>query len=113
MSERYVYAGAKHHRIIAALYVPSACEVKKKEHCFVMTGAQTNQAGECYAGGDDNPYTMSWRGIDNRTYYMVDTSQYIQLLNYSGCGNTVSGNHPVTKQLIIDSCKRWVPPSQL
>ena len=49
---------------------------------------------------------MSWRGIDNRTYYMVDTSQYIQLLNYSGCGNTISGNHPVTKQLIIDSCKR-------
>ena len=56
---------------------------------------------------------MSWRGIDNRTYYMVDTSQYIQLLNYSGCGNTISGNHPVTKQLIIDSCKRWGPVSQL
>lgn len=58
------------------------------------------------AGGDDNPYTISWRGIDNRTYYMVDTTQYVQLLNYSGCGNTISGNHPVTKQLIIDSCKR-------
>ena len=58
------------------------------------------------AGGDDNPYTMSWRGIDNRTYYMVDTTQYVQLLNYSGCGNTISGNHPITKQLIIDSCKR-------
>ncbi|CAL5221257.1 g3414 [Coccomyxa viridis] len=59
-------------------------------------------------GGDDDPYTMSWRGIDNRTYYMVDTTQYVQLLNYSGCGNTISGNHPVTMQLIVDSCKRWV-----
>ena len=58
------------------------------------------------SGGDDDPYTMSWRGIDNRTYYMVDTTQYAQLLNYSGCGNTISGNHPVTMQLIIDSCKR-------
>jgi isoamylase len=49
---------------------------------------------------------MSWRGIDNKTYYMVDTEQYVQLLNYSGCGNTVSGNHPVTKQLIIDSLRQ-------
>ena len=52
---------------------------------------------------------MSWRGIDNQTYYMVDTSQYHQLLNYSGCGNTVSGNHPVTRRLIIDSLKRCCP----
>ncbi|KAK9829065.1 hypothetical protein WJX72_003715 [[Myrmecia] bisecta] len=59
-------------------------------------------------GGDDDPYTLSWRGIDNSVYYMLDKEQYVQLLNYSGCGNTVSGNHPVTKQLIIDSCKRWV-----
>ncbi len=57
-------------------------------------------------GGDDDPYTMSWRGIDNKVYYMVDTDQYVQLLNYSGCGNTVSGNHPVTKQLIIDSLRQ-------
>jgi hypothetical protein len=28
------------------------------------------------------------RGIDAQTYYMVDTQQYVQLLNYSGCGNT-------------------------
>ena len=60
-------------------------------------------------GGDDDPYTMSWRGIDNQTYYMVDTTQFVQLLNYSGCGNTVSGNHPVTKRLIIDSLKRCYP----
>ena len=52
---------------------------------------------------------MSWRGIDNQTYYMVDTSQFVQLLNYSGCGNTVSGNHPVTRRLIIDSLKRCRP----
>lgn len=58
-------------------------------------------------GGDDDPYTMSWRGIDNKVYYMVDTDQYVQLLNYSGCGNTVSGNHPVTKKLIIDSLKQY------
>ncbi|KAK9865482.1 hypothetical protein WJX84_005686 [Apatococcus fuscideae] len=59
-------------------------------------------------GGDHEPYVMSWRGFDNSVYYMVDTEQYVQMLNYSGCGNTISGNHPVTKQMIIDSCRRWV-----
>ena len=29
-----------------------------------------------------------YRGIDCQTYYMVDTHQYVQLLNFSGCGNT-------------------------
>lgn len=59
-----------------------------------------------HAGGDHEPYVLSWRGFDNPVYYMVDTEQYVQMLNYSGCGNTISGNHPVTKQMIIDSCRR-------
>ena len=32
----------------------------------------------------------------------------LQLINYSGCGNTVNANHPVVKQLIIDSLVHWV-----
>lgn len=31
------------------------------------------------------------RGIDSLTYYMVDTHQFVQLLNFSGCGNTGEG----------------------
>lgn len=42
------------------------------------------------------------------TYYMVDPQQYVQLINYSGCGNTVNANHPVVKQLIIDSLVHFV-----
>ncbi|KAK9845743.1 hypothetical protein WJX81_001229 [Elliptochloris bilobata] len=64
-----------------------------------------NHTGE---GGDDDPYLLSWRGIANSTYYMTDTSQYVQLLNYSGCGNTVSGNHPVTQRMIVESLRMWV-----
>ncbi|CAJ1974074.1 unnamed protein product [Sphenostylis stenocarpa] len=33
---------------------------------------------------DDNPYTTSFRGIDNKVYYMLDNNG--QLLNFSGCG---------------------------
>ncbi|MEW5299319.1 MAG: hypothetical protein WDW36_002345 [Sanguina aurantia] len=59
-------------------------------------------------GDDHDPYVISFRGIDPETYYMIDQAQSTPLLNLSGCGNTVSGNHPVVKQLIIDSLVRWV-----
>jgi isoamylase len=39
---------------------------------------------------------------------MTDTSQYTQLINWSGCGNTVNANHPVVKQMILDSLVHWV-----
>lgn len=57
---------------------------------------------------DKDPYTISFRGIDSKTYYITDTQQYVQLLNFTGCGNTINANHPVVKQLIIDSLVRWV-----
>uniref|UniRef100_A0A7S3UH22 isoamylase n=1 Tax=Picocystis salinarum TaxID=88271 RepID=A0A7S3UH22_9CHLO len=59
-------------------------------------------------GGDDDPYVLSMRGIDNKMYYMVDLNSYVQLLNFSGCGNTVNANNPVVAQLIIDSLRHWV-----
>ena len=60
----------------------------------------------CVAGGDDDPYQLSFRGLDNSVYYMLNLDEYQQLLNYSGCGNTVSGNHPIVKDLIIAACRR-------
>ncbi|KVI06832.1 Glycoside hydrolase, catalytic domain-containing protein [Cynara cardunculus var. scolymus] len=55
---------------------------------------------------DKNPYTTSFRGIDNKIYYMVDGNG--QLLNFSGCGNTLNCNHPVVMELILDSLRHWV-----
>ncbi|KAJ0525348.1 putative isoamylase [Helianthus annuus] len=55
---------------------------------------------------DKHPYTTSFRGIDNKTYYMVDDNG--QLLNFSGCGNTLNCNHPVVMELILDSLRHWV-----
>jgi isoamylase len=57
---------------------------------------------------DKDPYTVSFRGIDSKTYYMTDLSQPTQLVNWSGCGNTVNANHPVVTKLIIDSLVHWV-----
>ncbi|PIA47151.1 hypothetical protein AQUCO_01400091v1 [Aquilegia coerulea] len=52
------------------------------------------------------PYTTSFRGIDNKVYYMLDVNG--QYLNFSGCGNTLNCNHPVVMELILDSLRHWV-----
>ena len=51
--------------------------------------------------------SLSFRGLDNSVYYMVDpdTGEY---LDYSGCGNTLNCNHPVVRTLIIDALRYWV-----
>ncbi|KAJ7542657.1 hypothetical protein O6H91_09G005600 [Diphasiastrum complanatum] len=57
---------------------------------------------------DEHPYTTSFRGIDNLVYYMVNLKSYVQLLNFSGCGNSFNCNHPVVKELVLDSLRHWV-----
>lgn len=50
--------------------------------------------------------TLSFKGIDNQIYYMLD--QEGDYLNFSGTGNTFNCNHPVVAQLIVDSLRYWV-----
>lgn len=57
---------------------------------------------------DVHPYTTSFRGIDNKVYYMLDCNNDVQYLNFSGCGNTLNCNHPVVMELILDSLRHWV-----
>ena len=59
------------------------------------------------AEGDERGTTFSFRGIDNRVYYIVDpeTGRYH---NYSGCGNTFNCNHPIVRDLVLDSLRYWV-----
>ena len=59
------------------------------------------------AEGDHSGPTLSFRGLDNRTYYILekDRSRYA---NYSGTGNTLNANHPIVRRLILDSLRYWV-----
>ena len=59
------------------------------------------------AEGNENGPTLSFRGLDNETYYILEDEQ-AGYKNYSGCGNTFKGNHPVVGRLIIDSLRYWV-----
>jgi isoamylase len=57
-------------------------------------------------GNQDGP-TLSFRGLENTTYYILeqDRSRYA---NYSGTGNTLNGNHPIVRRMIVDSLHYWV-----
>ena len=57
-------------------------------------------------GNHDGP-TLCFRGIDNATYYILEDGG-ARYANYTGCGNTLNGNHPVTRRLIVDSLRYWV-----
>jgi len=62
-----------------------------------------NHTAEGGMGGQ----TFSFRGIDNSIYYMMedDGKSY---KNFTGCGNTVNGNHPVVRDFIMHSLRYWV-----
>ena len=59
------------------------------------------------AEGDHTGPTLSFRGLDNSTYYILqdDRSRYA---NYSGTGNTLNANHPIVRRMIVDSLRYWV-----
>ncbi len=51
--------------------------------------------------------TLSLRGIDNRTYYRLDQNQRLYT-DFTGTGNSLNMQHPLTIQLIMDSLRYWV-----
>ncbi|WP_008317898.1 glycogen debranching protein GlgX [Leptolyngbya sp. PCC 6406] len=60
------------------------------------------------AEGDERGPTLSFRGLDNLTYYILDENNLTHYANYSGCGNTVKANHAVVGRLILDCLRYWV-----
>ncbi len=52
--------------------------------------------------------TLSFRGIDNASYYRLhpDSSRYYY--DFTGTGNSLNMNHPRVVQLVMDSLRYWV-----
>jgi isoamylase len=59
------------------------------------------------AEGDHNGPTLSFRGLDNSTYYILDQDR-ARYANYSGTGNTLNANHPIVRRMIVNSLRYWV-----
>ena len=58
--------------------------------------------------GNEFGPTYAFRGIDNATYYLLDSGNPASYLNYSGCGNTFNANHPLPQKFIVDCLRYWV-----
>ncbi len=48
------------------------------------------------------------RGLDNLTYYRHAAGRPGELINDTGCGNTIACDHPVVQRLILDSLRHFV-----
>ena len=57
-------------------------------------------------GNEDGP-TLSFKGLENRVYYMLENGGGTYR-NYSGCGNTLNGNHPIVREMIFHCLRHWV-----
>lgn len=59
------------------------------------------------AEGNENGPSLSFRGIDNQSYYILE-GEGKYYANYTGCGNTLNANHPIVRRMIVDSLRYWV-----
>src|SRR5690606_10297700 len=60
------------------------------------------------AEGNHMGPTLSFRGIDNKSYYRQADDDPRYYKDYTGCGNTLDMQHPRVLQLIMDSLRYWV-----
>jgi glycogen operon protein len=59
------------------------------------------------AEGNENGPVLSFKGLENRVYYMLENGGG-KYRNYSGCGNTLNGNHPIVREMIFHCLRHWV-----
>jgi len=60
------------------------------------------------AEGDHRGPTLSFRGLDNASYYRLIAGQPRYYVNDTGCGNTLNVSHPFVLRMVLDSLRFWV-----
>jgi len=87
-----------------------AClEFREMVNCIHEAGIEVildvvyNHTGE---GGGTGP-TLSFRGIDNLSYYRTEPGNPGRYIDDTGCGNTLNTNHPRVQELVMDSLVYW------
>ncbi len=59
------------------------------------------------AEGNEKGPTISFKGIDNSSYYRLMPEQPRYYINETGTGNTVNVSHPRVLQMVMDSLRYW------
>ncbi len=60
------------------------------------------------AESDESGPNLSFRGLDNASYYRLPSNLRSHYENHSGCGNTLDIRQPRVLQLVLDSLRYWV-----
>jgi glycogen debranching enzyme GlgX len=60
------------------------------------------------AEGDASGPMISFKGLDNASYYRLPPEAKHEYVNDTGCGNTVDLRHPRVLQWVMDSLRYWV-----
>jgi glycogen operon protein len=59
------------------------------------------------AEGNERGPTIHFKGIDNEVFYILDADKR-RYKDFSGCGNSIKGNHPIVRGLIRTCLRYWV-----
>ncbi|MCH2182681.1 MAG: glycogen debranching protein GlgX [Mariniblastus sp.] len=57
--------------------------------------------------GNEQGPVLNFKGLANPIYYMLEPDRQFYR-NFSGCGNTVNGNHPIVREMIFHCLRYWV-----
>ncbi|HTJ96669.1 MAG TPA: glycogen debranching protein GlgX, partial [Rhodocyclaceae bacterium] len=57
--------------------------------------------------GSEMGPTLSFRGLDNASYYRLLPGNERYYINETGCGNTLNLSHPRVLQMVLDSLRYW------
>ena len=82
------------------------CQMVKRLHgagIEVLLDVVYNHTAE----GDEFGPTVSFRGLDNKSYYRL-TNGGRHYMNDAGTGNTLNLTHPMVLRMVMDSLRYWV-----
>ncbi len=65
------------------------------------------------AEGNERGATLSFKGIDNASYYRLMPDQKRFYINDTGTGNTMNLSHPRVIQMVTDSLRYWAQEMQV
>jgi glycogen operon protein len=102
---------APHHEYAAGEAADEFRDLVKAMHragIEVWLDVVYNHSSEFDASGP----TYCYRGLDNRTYYLMgpDLGTY---RNDTGCGNTLRCGHPAVRALVMESLRHWTDTMQV
>ncbi|PTE20801.1 glycogen debranching enzyme GlgX [Cereibacter changlensis JA139] len=60
------------------------------------------------AEGNEKGPTLSFRGIDNASYYLLSPEEPRHSFDTTGTGNTLNMAHPMVLRMVLDSLRYWV-----